>query len=376
MMHLMPSSLSDDQLIEEVTRLAGCERQGTAQLVAHLAELDARKLYLAAGYSSLFMYCCRVLRLSEHGSYNRIEAARIARRFPAVLDMLGDGRLNLATLRLLSAQLTEHNHQELLAAASDLSKREVEELVARRFPRVDVVTTIRKVPARHATAGTSGIPLVAGAAASAAAEVSPELPGDQSPEGPPVPLTAAAALFASAASTAASANQQARPARVAPLSANRYQIKFTASAETLARLRQAQDLLRHAVPSGDAAEIIDRALIVLVKELTRKKVAASDRPRPPRGTAVGSRHVPAPVKRAVWMRDGGRCGFVGKSGRRCDEQRFLEFHHVSPYAAGGKATIENIELRCRAHNAHEAALFYEPIRKAMSEGHATRPGTS
>jgi hypothetical protein len=310
------------------------------------------------------MYCCRVLRLSEHGSYNRIEAARTARRFPAVLEMLGDGRLNLATLRLLSPQLTEHNHQELLAEASDLSKREVEELVAQRFPRPDVVTTIRKVPTRHSTAGISGIPPIAGAAASAAAE------------GSSIPSTAAAVLLAPATSSAASANQPARQARVAPLSEGRFQIKFTASAETVARLRQAQDLLRHAVPSGDAAEIIDRALIVLVKELTRKKIAGSDRPRPPRGTAAGSRHVPAPVKRTVWMRDGGRCGFVVKGGRRCDERSSLEFHHVRPYAAGGEATIDNIELRCRAHNAHEAALFYEPIRRAMSESHATRPGTS
>jgi hypothetical protein len=305
------------------------------------------------------MYCRHVLRLSEHGSYNRIEAARTARRFPAVLGMLGDGRLNLATLRLLAPHLAEENHGELLAGASGLSKREIEELIARRFPRPDVVTTIRKVPTRQSTAGIGGVPPMAAVSASAAAEGSPR-----------------AAPFASASSVADSATQPERPAMVVPLSENRYQIKFTASAETLARLRQAQDLLRHAVPTGDAAEIIDRALIVLVEKLKRKKFAASDRPPPPRGRATGTRHIPASVKRAVWVRDGGRCGFVGKGGRRCDERGFLEFHHVSPYAAGGEATVDNIELRCRAHNAYEADLFYGPIRLAVSHGHSTRPGAS
>ena len=70
-----------------------------------------------------------------------------------------------------------------------------------------------------------------------------------------------------------------------------------------------------------------------------------------------SRAIPAAVRRAVWARDGGRCAFVGTHGR-CTETAFLEYHHRQPFAAGGKATVENIELRCRAHNAYEAQLFF------------------
>ena len=77
----IPSQLSDDDLVAAVRSLARCEREATAGLLAHLAELDARRLYLAAGFSSLFTYCCAVLHLSEPAAYNRIEAARTARRF-------------------------------------------------------------------------------------------------------------------------------------------------------------------------------------------------------------------------------------------------------------------------------------------------------
>ena len=72
----IPSHLSDDNLMAEVKCLARGEQEATASLLAHLAELDARRLYLGAGFSSLFIYCCEVLHLSEPAAYNRIEAAR------------------------------------------------------------------------------------------------------------------------------------------------------------------------------------------------------------------------------------------------------------------------------------------------------------
>ena len=67
--------LSDDELLRRVRLLAASEREATVELVAHLGELDTRKLYLAQGYSSLFGYCTETLRLAEHAAYNRIEAA-------------------------------------------------------------------------------------------------------------------------------------------------------------------------------------------------------------------------------------------------------------------------------------------------------------
>ncbi len=61
----IPSRLSDDELISQVARLAGAERGATASLVAHLAELYARRLHERAGFSSLFTYCMEVLHLSS-----------------------------------------------------------------------------------------------------------------------------------------------------------------------------------------------------------------------------------------------------------------------------------------------------------------------
>src|SRR5574341_286922 len=89
---------SDPELLARVTQLARREREATAALIAHLAELDARRLYLAEGCSSLFTYCTQVLHLSEHAAYGRIEAARAVRKFPIILEMLAEGSVTLTAV--------------------------------------------------------------------------------------------------------------------------------------------------------------------------------------------------------------------------------------------------------------------------------------
>ena len=141
------------------------------------------------------------------------------------------------------------------------------------------------------------------------------------------------------------------------LAQDRYLLRVTVSRETHDKLRRAQALLRHAVPSGDEAQILDRALTLLVEDLERRRFADTSRPRPMPEGGSRSRHIPATVRRAVWKRDAGQCAFTGSEGR-CSETNVLEFHHVDPYAVGGPSTVDNIELRCRAHNAYEARLFF------------------
>jgi hypothetical protein len=333
------AQLSNQELVARVKHLAEREREATASLIAHLAELDERRLYLAEGCSSLFTYCTQLLHLSEHAAYGRIEAARAVRRFPVILEMLGEGSVTLTTVGLLASHLTPENHRALLDTARHTSKRQVEALVARLRPQPAVPSSVRRLP----TAGrTSASPMALHGAAA-----SPQPTGDT--HGVAAPL-----------SSPAPAPPPPRQGVVAPLAPARYKIQFTASAETYEKLRLAQALLRHQIPDGDLGTIVDRALTALLRDVARQKFAATDRPRGGRGTAPGSRHIPAEVKRAVWIRDGGRCAFVSHNGRRCTEQGFLEFHHVTPYAAGGESTADNIQLRCSAHNGYEAERDFGP----------------
>jgi hypothetical protein len=331
--------LSDSGLVTRVKDLAARERVATSALVAHLAELDTRDIHFREGYGSLFAYCRDALSLSEHEAYNRIEVARAARRFPVILDMLAEGALNLTSARLLAPHLTPENHHAVLASACGKRKTEVEEIVARLAPRPDIATSVRRLRTTpdssvrsKSEASSIRSSLSLGSAANGTA-----------PLVPPTPT-----------------------APVIPLAHDRYKLQVTIGGDTLQKLRLAKDMLRHALPTGDDAAILDRALSALLIELARQKFAASHRHLPGRKTAPGSRHIPADVRRSVWVRDLGACAFVGQSGRRCSERAFVEFHHVRPFATGGEPTVSNIELRCRLCRARHKGHYAE--RRIMPTG--------
>src|SRR5439155_20825900 len=138
--------LSDSELVTRVKHLAGREREAMAEIIAHLGEIEARNLYAREGYKSLFEYCRETFRFSEQETYNRIAAARPARRFPVTLELLADGSINLTTVRLLAPHLTTENHRAVLEAARGKRTHEVEEIVASLSPKPGVANSIRKPP--------------------------------------------------------------------------------------------------------------------------------------------------------------------------------------------------------------------------------------
>jgi hypothetical protein len=140
-------------------------------------------------------------------------------------------------------------------------------------------------------------------------------------------------------------------ARVSPIAPERFAVQLTISQETHDKLRYAQALLGHAVPSGDLSQVLGRALDALIAVLERNKFAATSRTRPfSRRGGSNERKVPAAIRRTVWQRDGGRCTFTSDKGHRCESRTRLEFDHVQPVARGGLTTAANLRLRCRAHN--------------------------
>lgn len=109
--------LTDDAIVTRVEQCLAAERRASAAFIASLSELDVRRLFLARGYSSLFDYCTRHLHMSERAACSRIAAARLARRFPVVLDLIAGSRVSLTVVSLLANHLNEANHQALLEEA-------------------------------------------------------------------------------------------------------------------------------------------------------------------------------------------------------------------------------------------------------------------
>jgi hypothetical protein len=346
--------LSDGTLLRALSSLVAERRAHTARLLAHLAEVDARRLYLPAAHPSMFSYCVQELGFSEQSAYKHIRSARAARRFPALFAAVADGRLHVSAVVLLAPYLTPENAAELLAAAAHQRSSAIEQLLAERFPRPDLPEQVTALPSPPPE-GQLSLRTV-------------ESPGPRQPQLSPGPV----------APPAPGRPEPAPRERIIPLARNRFGLQFTVGQNTHDNLRHAQALLGHQLPSVQIAAVFDRALDALIAQLERRKIAGTDRPRPgAQRPSPNPRHIPADVKRAVWQRDGGQCTFVSQSGQRCPARTRLEFDHRDPVARGGRASVAGIRLVCRAHNQHAAECTFGPgfmadKRREAQQGRAHR----
>jgi hypothetical protein len=384
------SGVADSVLVGEVERLCKSDRALSALLIVHLGEVLARRLFLELGFSSMFDYCRAGLGMSEAEAYLRIQAAKVGREFPLVLERLGAGELHLTAIKLLAPHLTVENHAALIERVRGLSKRKIEEVVAELAPKDDVPSRVRKLPEARVVSdrssdvsnvpqGSSGslfaaaAPVVAAVSSAAAMPPSAALSA-QAASAPPSPASQPSAPWAA---------PQPSAARATPLRPGRFKVEVTLDQEEYDALEQLRELLRHQVPSGDIARVVGLALKAHCRREMKRRFAQSDAGRGVRpagdeqsdasapsealavahaggeaptgsGTAAPSarsRYIPRAVVRAVFLRDLGQCTFVSAEGRRCSSRGFLEVHHHSvTFARGGAASVENLRLVCRAHN--------------------------
>jgi hypothetical protein len=388
------AALSDDDLLRRLAELLTRSRRVEADLVVHIAEADARRLYAREAFPSMFAYCTKALHLSESEAYLRIAAARASREHPAVLAMLGDGRLHLTGIALLAPHLTLENRDTLLRRATHRSKREIEELIAEIAPRPDVPALMRRLPERalSSTEAATSTPSRMGnsvtrspaqvlespsGSASVRMSAEPASPSIPPEEGPVVisPEEASVSIWPHASVPNSPRPLPSPPAAVVqPLSPGRYKVQFTASAQLRDKLERLQALLRSQIPDGDLGAVVEVAVTDTLERLEARRFAATTRPRKSlssTNTSPGSRYIPAAVRRAVRARDGSQCRFVDASGRRCGERHRLTYHHVYPFGVGGDHRPENIHLTCQRHNQYLAERDYG--REAMAR--CRRAGT-
>jgi hypothetical protein len=380
--------LPDDELLLRLDALVSESHRIEAELVAHIGEVDARRLYARFAFPSMFAYCTEKLHLSEAAAYRRITVARAARKCPETLSALRDGRIHLSGLATLVPLLTPANCSELLAKATHRTKRQIEELVATLAPRPDARAGIRRLSERSLENRTDrsvnegGLDRTGGGRRRTDS-VSRGVLDDGTPRDELVPgrvhqptLNDTLTVPATGASVLA-----ARPLGNGPvveaLSPGRYKVQFTATAELRDKLERLRALMRAEVPDGDLAAIIERAVSEKLERLEARRFAKTAAPRkslPQTDTTHASRYLPAAVRRAVAERDGGRCRYVDERGRRCSERHRLEFHHFHPYAMGGDHRPDNIRLMCPAHNRHLAVRDYgsAAIRSRLESQRAVR----
>ena len=335
---LATSHFSNRDLLRDFDARVARNHTELATLLTRIAEIDERRLYLEQGYPSMKAFLVQRMRLpTENAAYKRLTAARLARKHPGILVALYDGRLHLRGVLTLAPHLTSANVDELVAAALDKTCFELEVMLAQRIPRPDMPERLDALAAPAAPPSHDSL---------APGRVDSTIPdGLAHGHGASRPAEAARQVVAERVETPR--------ARMTPLAPQRFGFQFTGDQETYDAYEHVRDLLSREVPTGEMAQVFKSVLKLAEAQLMKRRFAATDRSGPARGSA-DPRHIPAAVKRAVAERDREQCSFVSDAGRRCEERRFLEYDHEIPVACGGEATVENLRLRCRAHNQHAA----------------------
>jgi len=341
------------------------EHAALGEFLVALADFDRRRLWVDLGYSSLFYFLHRELRLSKAAAQYRKVAAELIQRVPAVIKPLRDGRLCLTSIIEVARVVTPENVEAVLPRFFGLSRREAMEIVAELQPhpappRRTVVTSPRTAPARVA----SVVSLMADAPAGPCAEVAAGSPDELTLSETAVSRGAAEASQGAAGSPDEPAPGEAafalaavaRPAEIVPLTAQERRFHVTVSARFLRKLEEAAAALSHSHPGATSDVILEAGLDLLLAQAEKRKGVVEKPRKSPRSAKTD--HIPAHVRRAVWVRDGGKCQWPLASGGICGCTRRLQFDHIQPLALGGKSTVDNVRILCRSHNLLAARLSF------------------
>ena len=400
------ASISNDDLFTTAQRLTAQANIALADLLGHLGEIERRGIHRLRACASLYTYCIYELRMSEDAAYRRSKAARLVREYPELYDAIAKGELHLTGVLMIGPHLGGERHAEILRRARFRSKRELLRLIAELDPKPEVpalVEPIGPAPPGRAT-HAAFVEALSGPIRQfppgkrpedwlcATADSEEDWIAEDSEDAARCDDPNAGAPGTPGAEQVGETAEPDEPVDAGELQrALRYRVQFTASQEFVDLLEEASDLIGHEVEQVTLPEIQTRALRALVQQLRARKRAAtkgsspppsqSSSPAPARAADVpdaapvratklpdaaparaakvpdaaparsGARRIPASVRRAVFERDCGRCAYQDDRGERCRETFGLEVHHRHAYALGGSATFDNLELRCRPHNA-------------------------
>lgn len=357
--------VSDSVLQSELAQLLASGHRTEARIVAHIAEVDRRELFLKEGFSALYKYCQVRLGLSENESFHRMTAARIASEYPVVFGLIEQRKIHLSGLCMLRNFLTRANHHELLQEACGKTKRQLEELLAVKFPGKQSRDFVRRLPTNRVRALSAppaqSLPLqcvqgddsvgiekprsadamsvsALGISSSESIEVVDPVTGEVTTRPAPIrvgsahttPMHGDARLELPTLDSRES--NRATPDSTAGQQP-RYRVQFDASSALKARIDLAKALDSHANPKGDLGLLFERALEIYVEHLQKKRFAKTERSRKPSGSATsepGQQHVRRQPGRTAYGRQDLRSTIPGDESLSTGEKTKRELERATP----------------------------------------------
>ena len=273
-------------------------KRAEADLISVLQEVESARVYVRLGFTSLFSYCVQALGLSESVAANFITVARKAREVPVLQYAIESGALSVSKARKITPVLTLANQEEWVEKAKLLPTRKLEEEVARVAP------------------------------------------------------------------------QEAAPERMRFINEDRMELRLGLSKAAKEKLKRVQDL--ESQRSGRPVSIEEAFEVLLevyleskdpikrAERVMKRKMKAVENNTPACVTGHAERNgpenreaIPATLRHQALLRDDGRCAHLDEQGKRCENRRWIDLHHIRPRSLGGANALENLVTLCSAHHRME-----------------------
>ena len=328
--------LSIAELDRSAEKLVVAEHGNIARLIAHIAEMSARRAALELGYKNLFDYCVRRLNLSEGAVPARIHVANVSRKFPQLLAAMAENRISLTVASLLAAHVNDGNVDTLISDCAGKTRKATEEYLVAIKPKPVFAPSIRRQPERVAAPSHSTVPLTASKPPANSAQATP-------PRKPSAPVL-----------------EPARP--------EVFNFRFAAGREFKNKFERLAEVVGVDNAQQHMAELFEKALdIALDKKDPKKKLERRQKREraqsrsneiPKNEHPTTSRHVSSEVSERVHARGEYQCEHRALDGTRCTSRTGLQIEHLRPFGICRSHDERFLRLLCPSHNRWAAERVY------------------
>ncbi|MES2962870.1 MAG: HNH endonuclease signature motif containing protein [Bdellovibrionota bacterium] len=293
-------------LHEQAVEAVAMNKKSEKSLVVIFYELDTFGGYRFYGAKSLYDYAMKIHKLSEPTALNIINVARKSKQVPELRHAVVEGKLSVATARKIVPVITKDNKDHWIELAMTETKVVLERAVATEKPNLAVRETAKYVSGDR-LAVTSIMKVV----------------------------------------------DHEKLKRVMDIESQRTR-KNVGQGEAIVAGLDAYLEIFCPIKKAERSKI--RA---------QKKESAVNAPAPVPGQVINQRAsirthlrqnsslrstLPAVLKHALDMRDCRQCTQLDENDVRCEERRWLDYHHIIERSKGGQDTFENLTTVCSAHH--------------------------
>lgn len=288
-------SLNRTELDLRIKTLVEQERELLHEIILTIKEIDQRRLYLDLGYPSLFAYLVGSVGYSAGSAQRRIDAARLLKEVPELGERIQAGNLNLAQVALIQKASREVYRQTLVKVSREEKLDLLNRVSHKNFQETQKeINQFFEVPVLT--------------------EQKQEVQADES-----------------------------------------VRIELTLSKELYEKIKYAQSLVSHAVPSTELAAFLEYVADRVIKQKTGAKPEAKAKASEAKSTATvavktsSSNFSQATKKQILHLQQNcqHREPFTNK---QCGSRWFLQIDHKQSRWAGGSSELGNAQVLCAQHN--------------------------